>query len=130
MKSAYLQSAPSANASSGGWRASCWTARFTRHFTFCGATPMPTDDHGRGALRIRAMRGEDRAIWLEMRVALWPEENRLAHNDMIDRMLADEVAWAFVAETAPGSSAAFAEVTLRKFANGCETQPVPFLEGI
>jgi aminoglycoside 6'-N-acetyltransferase I len=88
------------------------------------------DDPGGSALRIRAMRREDRAIWLEMRVALWPEETRLAHDDMIDRMLADEVAWAFMAETAPGSSAAFAEVTLRKFANGCETRPVPFLEGI
>jgi len=76
------------------------------------------------------MHREDRALWLDMRMALWPEETRIAHGDMIDRMLADEVAWAFIAETSPGSSAAFAEVTLRKFANGCETQPVPFLEGI
>ena len=76
------------------------------------------------------MAREDRAMWLEMRMALWPEETRLAHDDMIDRMLADNAAWAFIVETAPGSSTAFAEVTLRKFANGCETQPVPFLEGI
>lgn len=76
------------------------------------------------------MRREDRVMWLEMRMALWPEETLIAHDDMIDRMLVDDAAWAFIAETVPGSSAAFAEVTLRKFANGCETQPVPFLEGI
>ncbi len=37
--------------------------------------------------------------------------------------------WAFVA-TLDGDAVGFAEVAVRKYANGCESQPVPFLEGI
>ncbi len=35
-----------------------------------------------------------------------------------------------IAETAAGTPVGFAEVSIRKAANGCATQPVPFLEGI
>src|SRR5262249_46492900 len=36
---------------------------------------------------------------------------------------------AFIAET-DGTAKGFAEVSLRKAANGCKSQPVPFLEGV
>lgn len=65
-----------------------------------------------------------------MRAALWPEEPMCAHADMIEGVLEDERTWGFIAETATGTPVGFAEVSIRKAANGCATQPVPFLEGI
>src|SRR5262249_5308592 len=38
--------------------------------------------------------------------------------------------WGFVAETDQGAAVGFAEITIRPFANGCDSRPVPFLEGI
>jgi aminoglycoside 6'-N-acetyltransferase I len=93
----------------------------------CEATPMSDDASGIG---VRIMGHDDRAEWLAMRIALWPEERAQDHADWIAGMLDDHDTWGFIAETTNGSAAGFAEVTLRKFANGCETQPVPFLEGI
>src|SRR5215475_12367020 len=76
------------------------------------------------------MSSTDREIWSQMRAALWPAETVQEHADMIDALLVDTSAWAFMAEAEDGVAAGFAEVTVRKFANGCETWPVPFLEGI
>lgn len=65
-----------------------------------------------------------------MRKALWPlttgEENRKDIADIIDA--ADM--WGFIALHDGGAPAGFAEVSLRRYANGCEDSPVPFLEGI
>jgi aminoglycoside 6'-N-acetyltransferase I len=36
----------------------------------------------------------------------------------------------FVAETPAGADAGFAEIAIRKYANGCDSRPVAFLEGI
>lgn len=80
--------------------------------------------------RVRAMARADRAAWTNMRAALWPDETIQAHAGMIDALLDSEDGWAFIVETADAAPVGFAEVTIRKFANGCETQPVPFLEGI
>jgi aminoglycoside 6'-N-acetyltransferase I len=82
------------------------------------------------ACRVRTMEHADRTVWTNMRSALWPEETAQAHADMIDTLLGGDDGWGFIAETADAVPAGFAEVTIRKFANGCETQPVPFLEGI
>jgi len=79
---------------------------------------------------VREMNGADRPAWLEMRGALWPHEPSAAHSDDIEKILANDQAWAFIAESLEGIPAGFAEVAIRKWANGCKTQPVPFLEGI
>ncbi len=79
---------------------------------------------------IRALQSCDRAAWLAMRAALWPEASPADHEHDVERVLASDGEWGFIAETAAGEPLAFAEVTIRKFANGCESQPVPFLEGI
>jgi aminoglycoside 6'-N-acetyltransferase I len=76
------------------------------------------------------MRASDRAAWATMRAALWPEETAPVHAREIEQILGGGDTWGFIAETADGAPAGFAEVSIRKFANGCETQPVPFLEGI
>src|SRR5262245_40742295 len=79
---------------------------------------------------VRRMETSDGAVWADMRAALWPDEGAPAHAQAIEQILASDDAWGFVAETDDGTPAGFAEVSIRKYANGCEFQPVAFLEGI
>jgi aminoglycoside 6'-N-acetyltransferase I len=76
---------------------------------------------------IREMKEDDRPAWRAMRTALWPEARN--HDAEIREILEAGDAWAFMAE-ADGIRAGFAEISIRKAPNGCESQPVPFLEGI
>lgn len=78
---------------------------------------------------VRQMRTGDRAVWAQMRAALWPQENGPAHAEEIDRILAAADAWAVIA-VAEAAAAGFAEIAIRSAANGCESAPVAFLEGI
>jgi aminoglycoside 6'-N-acetyltransferase I len=79
---------------------------------------------------IRQMEARDRAAWAKMRAALWPDATVQLHAAEIETFLVGPDAWSFIAETTEGEPAGFAEVALRPYANGCETRPVPFLEGI
>jgi aminoglycoside 6'-N-acetyltransferase I len=79
---------------------------------------------------IRQMAASDVAAWIDMRASLWPGAPPSDHAQGIKAILADDEAWGFIAETVEGTPAAFAEVSIRKYANGCDSQPVPFLEGI
>ena len=79
---------------------------------------------------IREMRAADQRVWAEMRTALWPTKGLQAHASSIDELLASGESWGFVAETPDGTAAGFAEIAIRKYANGCDTRPVAFLEGI
>jgi aminoglycoside 6'-N-acetyltransferase I len=81
-------------------------------------------------ITVREMGAADRAAWAEMRGALWPEETAQEHASGIDELLGDSDTWGFVAETVDGSPVGFAELAIRKYANGCTARPVPFLEGI
>jgi aminoglycoside 6'-N-acetyltransferase I len=78
---------------------------------------------------VRAARAADRAAWAAMRAALWPEEDTEALMRGIDALLARGDAWGFIAEI-DGTAIGFAEVATRPYANGCDSQPVAFLEGI
>jgi aminoglycoside 6'-N-acetyltransferase I len=78
---------------------------------------------------IRETRVADRAAWAAMRAALWPEEDAEAHARAIDEILARSNAWGFIAET-DSKAIGFAEVAIRPYANGCDSAPVAFLEGI
>ena len=71
----------------------------------------------------------DSAEWLRMRLALWP------HHDA-DEMRADMRSWldepnsaTFVAVRANGNLCGFIEVGQRKYAEGCESSPVGYIEG-
>jgi len=79
---------------------------------------------------VRRIGAEDRAAWAAMRTALWPEESLAAHAGEADALLRDDAFFALIAEAADGGALGFAEIAVRKYANGCESQPVPFLEGI
>ena len=76
------------------------------------------------------MRASDRTAWAEMRAALWPDAVAQTHAKDIDQVLASDGAWGFIAELPGGVPVGFAELAIRPYANGCETRPVPFLEGI
>lgn len=78
---------------------------------------------------VRYMTGEDRPVWRRMYAALFPEEPKPLLDREISRILAAENRWAFMAECA-AKPVGFAEMSLRPWANGCRSQPVPFLEGI
>ena len=79
---------------------------------------------------VREMGAADRAAWARMRAALWPQERPQAHGGWIDEILGSDQAWGFMAETGDGITAGFAEIAIRAYANGCDSRPVPFLEGI
>lgn len=79
---------------------------------------------------VRRIGAEDRAAWVAMRAALWPEDSLAGHARTADELLRDDAFFGLVAEAADGTVLGFAEVAVRKYANGCESQPVPFLEGI
>jgi aminoglycoside 6'-N-acetyltransferase I len=79
---------------------------------------------------IRQMGAADRTVWARMRASLWPDETSQQHAVGIGQVLEDGQAWGFIAETPAGVAAGFAELAIRKYANGCDSRPVAFLEGI
>jgi aminoglycoside 6'-N-acetyltransferase I len=81
-------------------------------------------------ITIRQMTAADRAAWVEMRAALWPEDAPEAHVDAVNEQLNSGENWGLMAETLDREIAGFAEIAVRKYVNGCETRPVGFLEGI
>ena len=79
--------------------------------------------------RIREMGAADRDLWLMMYKQLWPDFSDEALLAEIDRINRSSKRAAFVAEIGD-QPAGFAEYALRDYANGCDSQPVPFLEGV
>jgi aminoglycoside 6'-N-acetyltransferase I len=84
----------------------------------------------KAAYEIRRMTNADLPHWAAMRSALWPEDSEAGHRAAITSLLAREDAWAFLAASATGAPLGFAELAIRPYANGCDSAPVPFLEGI
>jgi aminoglycoside 6'-N-acetyltransferase I len=80
-------------------------------------------------MMVREMTPADRIAFAEMRACLWPEESPEEHLAWIDQFLCGGDAWVFVAATGV-SLVGFTEIAIRKYANGCESTPVPFLEAI
>ncbi len=81
-------------------------------------------------MRIRPLELKDRRAWAEMRDALWPEADpaELAHETVLHFAgvrAADEV---FVAEDVNGRLCGFLELSLRAYAEGCRSSPVPYIE--
>jgi aminoglycoside 6'-N-acetyltransferase I len=79
---------------------------------------------------VREMGIADRSAWAEMRSTLWPEESASAHAREIDELLRTGEMWGFVVEAPDGNTVGFAEIAIRAYANGCDSRPVAFLEGI
>ena len=80
---------------------------------------------------IRHPEPADRPAWLAMRMTLWPggsEEDHLA--EMLEYGGKDPEFATFLAIDAERTPCAFVEASLRRYADGCETSPVGYLEGI
>lgn len=82
-------------------------------------------------LTIREMGPPDHPVWASMAHALWPD---VTIGDLLEEItlmagaaVGGRRGW--LAERA-GVPVGFAELGLRPYANGCEGQPVDFLEGI
>lgn len=83
----------------------------------------------RPEVTIRPIVERDRADWLRLRDALWP--GSLSDHDAETRrhfQRAEEVPVVFVADAA-GRVIGFLELDYRKYAPGCASSPVPFIEG-
>src|SRR5215813_2733005 len=84
---------------------------------------------------IRQAKSADRDQLAELREALWPKTSAAEHGRELEPILAGYTPGAmplinFVAETADGTLAGFAEVDLRSHADGCDpARPVGYLEG-
>ena len=79
---------------------------------------------------IRAVRPEDIESWRVMRMALWPETDEPQHRREMAMMLSDDERFAvLVCQDPHGELLGFAEVSLRAWAEGCESSPVGYLEG-
>jgi aminoglycoside 6'-N-acetyltransferase I len=78
---------------------------------------------------IRKVKESDRQDWARLREALWP--GSLADHDDETRSYFEkrlETPVVFVAET-NGLLVGFLELDYRKYAPGCRSSPVPFIEG-
>lgn len=79
-------------------------------------------------MKIRALEATDWDEWLRMRIALWPDHTVDEHRAEMSQVVADDVMTVFVADRG-GLLGGFLEVSLRKYADGCTTSPVGYLEG-
>jgi len=80
-------------------------------------------------ITIRRATSEDESEWLRMRLALWPEHAPDAHRAEVDKILSDPLQPTFVAVRADGRLGGFLEAGTRKYAEGCSTSPVGYIEG-
>lgn len=80
------------------------------------------------AINIRRAEDKDLPKWAELRNQLWPESEE-HHQKEIEQLISDPDFVAFVAEDENHSLVGFVEASIRKYANGCESSPVPFAEG-
>jgi len=81
-------------------------------------------------MRIRPGTGKDVEAWLALRLALWPETSEAQHRVEIGDILAESAEnGVFFCEDDGGRLVGFAEVSLRKWAEGCISSPVGYLEG-
>ena len=83
------------------------------------------------AFSIRSVTPDDKTSWLRMREALWPDESG-SHASEIDRYLAGQLTMpleVLIAVDDGGSAIGFAELSIRAYAEDCETDRVAYLEG-
>ena len=81
---------------------------------------------------VRSVLPADRAAWLSMRCALWPDEPTEELDSEIDQYLSGqalEPKAILVADDGAGNLLGFAELSIRPCAEGCRTNRVAYLEG-
>ncbi len=78
---------------------------------------------------IRLVTPEDQPEWLRMRHDLWPDVEPDELLREMQRIIADPQTPVFVMERPDGRLGGFIETGTRKYADGCETSPVGYIEG-
>lgn len=78
---------------------------------------------------IRSIQPIDIAEWLRMRLLLWPDHSAAEHLAEMEVLLADPEAETLVAVRPDGRLGGFLETGQRKYAEGCDTSPVGYIEG-
>ena len=82
-------------------------------------------------MKLRPLELRDRRAWADMRAALWPEADaaELSHETVkhFAGVKAAEEVW--VSEEVTGRLLGFLELSLRAYAEGCVSSPVPYIEG-
>jgi len=80
----------------------------------------------------------DRAEWVRMRTALWPDDSEAEHGDEVEAFFTtDTFRWSdslllwkvFVAERPDEGLCGFVEASIRPHVDGCFTRPVGYVEG-
>jgi aminoglycoside 6'-N-acetyltransferase I len=80
--------------------------------------------------RLAPPRGSDDRAWLELRIALWPDDSPAAHLAAMAETLA-RGHYVRLALTAAGAAVGFVEASKRSdCVNGTTSSPVAFLEGL
>jgi len=80
-------------------------------------------------IAIRRVKKSDKSEWLRMRLLLWPYSTAESFSSDMDDLLADTRSPVFVAVRPDGKLGGFLEAGTRKYADGCETNPVGYIEG-
>lgn len=81
---------------------------------------------------VRRVAPSDADAWLQMRLALWPEGRPDEHREEIQRFFAGQLRMPLEVLVAVGPDdriLGFAELSLRAYAEDCDTDRVAFLEG-
>lgn len=84
--------------------------------------------HAEMGILIRKVRRRDKAAWLTLRRRLWPEPRETLRREI--ECLFGKRGFLCLIAWQEGKVVGFAEAMIRPFANGCESAPVPFLEGL
>ena len=83
-------------------------------------------------ITVRGITATDAAAWLELRRALWPEGSVAEHREEIAQFFAgeapDPLAVLFALDST-GRAVGFAELSIRRNAEGCRSDRVAYLEG-
>lgn len=71
----------------------------------------------------------DKPEWLRMRQTLWPDHTAEEFTMQSEEILNDPMQPVFVVQRPNGKLGGFLEAGTRKYAEGCETSPVGYIEG-
>jgi aminoglycoside 6'-N-acetyltransferase I len=80
-------------------------------------------------MRVRRLELSDWDDWRRMRLALWPDEAAAGSDAEMRALHAQTDAGVFVAFRPDGSLCGFVEAGTRRYAEGCDTSPVGYIEG-
>ena len=83
-------------------------------------------------ITVRPAQPSDAGAWLRLRCALWPDGSEAEHRGEIDRFFAGdarEPLAVLLGERGAGCPVGLAELSIRPYAQGCDSDRVAYLEG-